>query len=310
MMRLVATTPGSQPVPEAIKAVFDAVTSDGLRGLVESLSVPRVYGTAENEAVRRMIIDRFADSGFARSSIAEDDEGNVIVGDPRQAKVLVGAHYDAVHGTPGADDNASAVAVLLSAALAVGPRAEVCFVAFNGEECDLAGSRAFVGRLGRNRLEQVHVLEMVGYISPGHRVRRGTRSRRCEIPTVGDFLGLVGTHRSRKTLDAVLALAASSSVPVQGLYPAPPVPFEAIRRLAPHVLRSDQAPFWEAGIPALMWTDTAEFRNPNYHRPSDTPETLDYEFMAGVTRLLIHVVLSGLGDGGWSVEAEGFCTCR
>jgi hypothetical protein len=71
-----------------------------------------------------------------------------------------------------------------------------------------------------------------------------------------------------------------------------------IRRLAPHVLRSDQAPFWEAGLPALMWTDTAEFRNPNYHRSTDLPETLDYEFMAGVTRLLIHVVLSGLGDGG------------
>jgi Zn-dependent M28 family amino/carboxypeptidase len=51
----------------------------------------------------------------------------------------------------------------------------------------------------------------------------------------------------------------------------------AIRRLAPHVLRSDHAPFWEAGIPALMWTDTAEFRNPNYHSTFDTPETLDYD---------------------------------
>ena len=46
-----------------------------------------------------------------------------------------------------------------------------------------------------------------------------------------------------------------------------------------------------------MWTDTAEFRNPHYHRPTDTPETLDYDFMAGVTRLLIHAVLSGLGVG-------------
>ena len=96
-------------VPEAIRAVLDTVTSDDLRGLVESLSVPRVYGTPENEAVRRLIIDRFANSGFARASIEEDDDGNLIVGDPRQAMVLVGAHYDAVPGTPGADDNASAV---------------------------------------------------------------------------------------------------------------------------------------------------------------------------------------------------------
>jgi Zn-dependent M28 family amino/carboxypeptidase len=267
-----------------------------LRGLVEALSVPRVYGTAENEAVRRLLVDRLATSGFERPSIEEDEEGNVIVGDPRRARVLVGAHYDAVPGTPGADDNASAVAVLLGAARVVGPHAEVCYVAFNGEEFDLAGSRAFVGRLGRNRLEQVHVLEMVGYASRAPGSQRNPIPP-TQVPTVGDFLGLVGTHRSRRALDRVLALASSSAVPVQGLY-LPPVPLGVIRRLAPHVLRSDQAPFWEAGLPTLMWTDTAEFRNPNYHRSSDTPETLDYEFMAGVARLLIHVVLSGLGDGG------------
>ena len=77
----------------------------------------------------------------------------------------------------------------------------------------------------------------------------------------------------------------------------PDVPLGSIRRSVPHVLRSDHAPFWEAGLPALMWTDTAEFRNPHYHLPTDTPDTLDYDFMAGVTRLLIHAVLSGLGDG-------------
>jgi len=55
---------------------------------------------------------------------------------------------------------------------------------------------------------------------------------------------------------------------------------------------SDHAPFWRAGLPALMWTDTAEFRNPHYHWHTDTPETLDYEFLTGVTRLLVHSVLS------------------
>ena len=288
-MRIVASSPNSKPLPETTRGVLDTVSPDILRSLVESLSVPRVYGTAENVAVRRLIIDRLATSGFERPSIEEDEEGNVIVGDPRRARVLVGAHYDAVPGTPGADDNASAVAVMLAAARAIGPRAQVCYVAFNGEECGLAGSRAFVGRLGRNRLEQVHVLEMVGYTnrSPGSQRNPIPPTR---VPTVGDFLGLVGTHRSRRALDRVLTLAGSSSIPVQGLY-LPPVPLAVIRRLAPHVLRSDQAPFWEAGIPALMWTDTAEFRNPHYHLPTDTPATLDYAFMAGVTRLLIHAVL-------------------
>ena len=83
-------------------------------------------------------------------------------------------------------------------------------------------------------------------------------------------------------------------VPVYGLY-LPDIPLGKMRLKAPHAFRSDHDPFWGEGIPALMWTDTAEFRNPNYHQPTDTPDTLDYDFMAEVTRLLIHSVLSWLG---------------
>jgi len=71
----------------------------------------------------------------------------------------------------------------------------------------------------------------------------------------------------------------------------PGLPLEAIQQISPHLLRSDHAPFWEKGIPAVMWTDTSEFRNPNYHQPTDTPETLDYEFMAEVGKLLAAVVV-------------------
>jgi hypothetical protein len=92
-----------------------------------------------------------------------------------------------------------------------------------------------------------------------------------------------------------LATADCHAIPVQGLF-LPDVPLETVGRISHHLLRSDHAPFWQKGIPALMWTDTAEFRNPHYHMATDTPETLDYEFLAGVTRLLVHAVLSGLGD--------------
>jgi hypothetical protein len=95
-------------------------------------------------------------------------------------------------------------------------------------------------------------------------------------------------------LDHVLAAADAHAVPVQGLY-LPDVPLERIEEISHHLLRSDHAPFWRAGLPALMSTDTAEFRNPHYHRASDTPETLDYGFLAGVTRLLVHAVLSRVG---------------
>ena len=115
---------------------------------------------------------------------------------------------------------------------------------------------------------------------------------------VGDFLAMVGTDRSSGVLDHALDCAGHRAIPVLGLYLPEGSP-GSIRLLSPHVFRSDHAPFWRKGIPALMWTDTAEFRNPNYHQPTDTPDTLDYEFMAEVARLLVHVVLSGLGDIGF-----------
>ena len=62
---------------------------------------------------------------------------------------------------------------------------------------------------------------------------------------------------------------------------------ECIEKYFGHLLRSDHTPFWEAGIPAVMWTDTSEFRNPHYHRATDTPDTLDYQFLAQVTRLAL-----------------------
>ncbi len=296
-MRLVAATPDSQPVPDSIRVALESVSEASLRGAVERIAVPRAYGTPENAAVRAMVADLMTDSLSNarpyRDTPRVDHAGNVFAGDPRGARILIGAHYDAVPGTPGADDNASAVAVLLAAARAIGPRAEVCYVAFDGEECGLAGSRSFVEDLGPNRLEAVHVLEMVGFTD-----RRPGSQRNpvpmVQPPTVGDFLGMVGTHASGRLLDLTLAAAGRSAIPVYGLY-LPAVPTAGIRLAAPNVLRSDHAPFWEAGIPALMWTDTAEFRNPHYHGASDTPDTLDYGFMAEVARLLVGAVLASLG---------------
>jgi hypothetical protein len=292
-VELIASSPGSTPVPARYRTVLDGVSPDGLRETVERVAVPRAYGTPENEAVRHLLAELLSAPGGGPSRVTVDGSGNVVVGDPRRARVLAGAHYDAVPGTPGADDNASGVAVLLAAARAIGPHSDLCFVAFNGEECGLAGSRALAGSLGRNRLEQVHVLEMVGFTSGAPLSQRNpVPVVRC--PEVGDFLGLVGSHRSRRALDHVVACAGHSAVPVYGLELSEGSTGE-VWRMAPHVFRSDHAPFWDEGIPALMWTDTAEFRNPNYHLPTDTPDSLDYGFMAGVARLLTHSVLSWLG---------------
>lgn len=294
-MRLVPSRPNSKPIPEPIRSLLASISQNDLREVVERISFPRPTGTPENEAVRRSVIELFSDSEVGHLSIKVDEAGNVVVGEPRQAKILVGAHYDSIPGTPGADDNASGVSALIAAARAIGPQEKVCYVAFDGEECGFIGSRALVAGLGQLRPEQVHILEMVGYAS------REPGSQRNPIPliqapTVGDFLALVGTFGSRRLLDHVLATAACHAVPVQGLF-LPDVPVEMIGRISHHLLRSDHAPFWRQEIPALMWTDTAEFRNPHYHLPTDTPESLDYEFLAEVTSLLVHAVLSSLK--GW-----------
>ncbi len=292
-MQLVASTPSSKPLPSTVRLAVDAISTRELRAIVERISRPRVHGSAENREIRHAIGEMLAAAWGDDRRIAVDGAGNVVAGDPGQARILVGAHYDSVPGTPGADDNASAVAALIAIAGKIGPRDDVGLVAFDGEECGFVGSRALVDRLGAHRPEQVHILEMVGYASKAPGSQRNPIPG-IPAPTVGDFLAVVGTHGSRGLLDDVLSAADAHPLPVQALY-LPDVPLPMIEAMSHHVLRSDHAPFWRAGLPALMWTDTAEFRNPHYHQPTDTPDTLDYEFLAGVTRLLVHAVLAGVG---------------
>jgi hypothetical protein len=103
-------------------------------------------------------------------------------------------------------------------------------------------------------------------------------------PDVGDFLALLANRRSNAIAEKLLTLAASyvpqSRVLALKIY-------LGIEKFFGHLLRSDHAPFWKAGIPSIMWTDTSEFRNPHYHRVSDTPETLDYDFVSQVAKLAL-----------------------
>jgi Zn-dependent M28 family amino/carboxypeptidase len=194
--------------------------------------------------------------------------------------------------TPGADDNASGIAAMLACARALArfePAPPVGFVAWNGEEDGLLGSVDFVVRRrspGGAPIAAVHVLEMVGYANqePG--------SQRMPVPgpgapDVGDFIGLLTNHRSNHLVElaAKQAEVMVPELPVVGLKV-----YLGLEGWLPVLHRSDHAPFWKAKIPAMLWTDTAEFRNPNYHRPTDTPETLDYGFMRRVTQLVIATV--------------------
>ncbi len=196
--------------------------------------------------------------------------------------LLIGAHYDTVSGSPGADDNASGLVVLLEVAarLRTRPLARpIWLVAFCLEEQDRLGSQAFAARLKREgrELAGAIILECVGFARSEEGTQQTPPGVPISVPTQGDFLAMVGNEASR-SLVAQLEQEArlktlSLIVPGRG---------EAI----PHTRRSDHASFWDAGYPAVMLTDTANFRNPHYHRETDTMDTLNLEFLSNVATMV------------------------
>ncbi|MCL5024383.1 MAG: M28 family peptidase [Nitrospirae bacterium] len=206
--------------------------------------------------------------------------------------ILLGAHYDAVIDSPGADDNASGVSVMLEAAKALGPRKGLKCIAFTLEEPQadalsfLVGSRHFVkkSRSMGERYRAVFVLESVGYVS--HQPESQQLPPFLKASRTGDFIGVVG---NAKAGDIMNTFTETARIHVPELKV---VTHRARLRgfLLLETRFSDHAPFWDAGFPAVMITDTAMFRNPHYHTPYDTSETLSPDFMAQVAEALILTV--------------------
>src|SRR5262249_3386801 len=107
---------------------------------------------------------------------------------------------------------------------------------------------------------------------------------------VPDFIGVIANGRSNAMADSAL-----SSLAAPGLRLLAAKTWGPLHRLLPDLTRSDHFPFWNADVPAVLWTDTANFRNPHYHRATDTPDTLDYRFMQQVAELLCSVVSKTAG---------------
>lgn len=205
--------------------------------------------------------------------------------------IIIGAHFDSVVGTPGADDNASGVAVLLEAARLLSQvqlQFQMLFCAFNLEELDMIGSTAFARKLkaaGKNVAAMIS-LEMVGYKDwrPGSQKLPAGLSR--FYPDRGDFIAVIGNWRSNALLRKFAAgMRQVAALPVETLS----VPGKGM--VIPAVRLSDHAPFWDLGYPALMITDTSFYRNPHYHGATDTIETLDIDFMARVCEGVVRGVV-------------------
>jgi Zn-dependent M28 family amino/carboxypeptidase len=195
--------------------------------------------------------------------------------------ILIAAHYDAVPGTPGADDNATGVAVLLELArmFATQPiKYPLQLVAFDMEEYGLLGSADYAAKLKQEKrsLRLMMSLEMLGYCDATPNSQNYPSPLERFYPNRGDFIALIGNLRTLPDLINLSRSIRQSGTPSEWL----PVPNRGL--IVRDTRRSDHAPFWDAGYPAIMVTDTANMRNPHYHKPSDTIATLNLDFLTGV----------------------------
>ncbi len=206
--------------------------------------------------------------------------------DPDRPRLCVGAHLDSRPDTPGADDNASAVAAMLEIARLLpstwpdGAQLELELVAFDLEENGMLGGREHA-RLAKESgvdLRGMVSLEMLGYCDHTPGSQSLPRTLRGLYPDTGNFIAIIGNQNSTKLIEQFGAgMKTVSELPVETLQ----VPDNGNGLQATRL--SDHSPFWDAGYPALMITDTSFMRNPHYHMPSDTIETLDTQFLHLVT---------------------------
>ncbi len=206
--------------------------------------------------------------------------------------IVVGAHYDTVFGTPGADDNASGVAALLEIARLLSNqkfRRTLRFVAFVNEEPPFFQSNSMGSRVYARRSRKLHekIVAMLSFESIGYySEEKGSQGYPFPFnlfyPDVGNFIAFVGNMSSKDlVVEAITSFRNHAAFPSEGV---------AAPSWIPGIAWSDQWSFWKENYPAIMITDTALFRNSYYHSSADTPEKLDYAYLARVMAGLTHVI--------------------
>jgi len=264
----------------------DRVNAAALRNHVAALTrVPRSADHPEGlDAAARYIERHFRTSG-TRVELQEFDARerryrNVIAhfGPSAGPLMIVGAHYDALGALPGADDNASGTAGLIELVRLLArnpPPTPVAVIAYANEEPPFFGSEQMGSAVHANSLAGKDVagmicLEMIGYYAPTQACPNTTFA--ALYPSKGDFIGVGGGWNDRALARHVKrAIRGAGGIRVLS-FTGPRLTLDA----------SDHRNYWSAGWPAVLVTDTAYLRNPNYHTARDTADTLDYAKMARV----------------------------
>jgi len=217
--------------------------------------------------------------------------------------IVIGAHYDTFNN-PGADDNASGVAGLLELAEHAAGKTyarTLKFAAFANEEPPFfkkegMGSAVYAkaAKAAGDDIRAALVLEMIGYFSEARFSQRYPPLIGPFMPQRGNFMAQISDFSSRKLAGRIdSAYRAASALPLKTV---------SLPAWVPGVDYSDHRSFWAQGYPAVMFTDTSFYRTPHYHKPSDLPETLNYEYMAafmdGVKAAMDDLAGKETGDQG------------
>ncbi|MEO1211323.1 MAG: M20/M25/M40 family metallo-hydrolase [Cyanobacteria bacterium J06638_20] len=286
------------PAPLAISQTIPAevsedliVEGDRLMAHVEALSFPR-FDDVDRDRTRDYLQQELEREGWLVTEQTFAEGINVVATrpgtDPDAEIVILAAHYDTVAQSPGADDNATGVAVLLEAARLFAPLETdrtLQLVFFDQEEAGLLGSTAFAETVMPSPTRVAIALDMVGYACNEPGCQTYPNGLPIEPPSDrGNFLAAIGDQPHSFLLSAFQSQTGATLPPVLTLA----VP--QVGALTPDFLRSDHAPFWEQGIGAVLVTDTANFRNPHYHQPSDTLDTLDPIFFRGSAQIILNAI--------------------
>ena len=234
-------------------------------------------------------------SGIRCSNLIATREGST----RRNEILLLGAHYDSVVGSPGANDNASGVAALLETSRmfqALEPALTVRFVAFVNEEPPFFGTgqqgSMVYAQAARRRGDDIRLmasLETIGCYSSEPGSQGYPPLFRFFYPDCGNFIGIVSDFRSRAAMRRfAAAFRANCDFPLQTA---------STFRFVPGVAWSDHDSFWRQGYPAVMVTDTAFYRYRHYHAPTDTPDKLAYPELANVTLGLFRAFAALASEG-------------
>lgn len=275
------------------------IETERLRNHLTTIVRPRPSGSAELESLRRYVGEQLTQFGWhvrrhefeTASELGDRLTGVQLIATlpsttaSTNSWLCVAAHLDSRPETPGADDNATGVVALLEIARCwpdwrPQSGADVELVVTDLEEHGMLGgaehARLWLAR--PERLIGMVALEMIGYCDQRPNTQALPKQLVGKYPTTGNFIAVIGNQNSTSLVEHF----------GNGLKEVPQLPVETLQvpengNLLQAVRLSDHSPFWDAGFPAVMITDTSFLRNPHYHRGSDTIETLDLEFLRQVT---------------------------